>query len=113
MRVQSSVVGKKVCVIIDRPLGCMHPKYKDMIYPVNYGYVPGIRAADGECQDCYVLSENKPIKCFEGVVIAVIHRKNDVEDKWIVAKEGENVTNEQIIDQTAFQQQYFEIEILR
>ena len=100
-------------VIIDRPLGSVHPKHNDMIYPVNYGYIRGIKVGDGECQDCYVLGENKPIKRFDGVVIAVVHRKNDVEDKWIVVKDGENMTNEQIIKQTAFQEQYFDIEIIR
>lgn len=99
-------------VIIDRPLGSVHPKH-DMIYPVNYGYIRGIKAGDGECQDCYVLGENKPIKHFDGVVIAIVHRKNDIEDKWIVVKDGENMTDEQIIKQTAFQEQYFDIEIIR
>lgn len=29
-------------VRIDRPLGSVHPDDPDMIYPVNYGYVPGV-----------------------------------------------------------------------
>lgn len=113
MSKESSVIGKKVRVIIDRPLGSAHPNYKDIIYPVNYGYIRGIQAGDGEFQDCYILGENRPIKRFEGVVIAVIHRKNDVEDKWIVAPKGTNIGNEQIIEQIAFQEKYFDIEIIR
>lgn len=113
MNKNKDVLNKKVCVIIDRPLGSAHPKYNNTIYPVNYGYIRGIIAGDGECQDCYVLGENKPIKRFNGVVVAIIHRKNDVEDKWIVVKDGDKVTNEQIIEQTAFQEQYFDIGIIR
>ena len=34
------MLGKIVTVKIDRPIGSSHPKYTDMIYPVNYGYIP-------------------------------------------------------------------------
>lgn len=45
------MIGKTVTVIIDRPLGSYHPKYKDTYYPINYGYIEGIVAQDGEEQD--------------------------------------------------------------
>jgi inorganic pyrophosphatase len=41
---------------------------------VNYGYIDGIIAPDGEEQDAYVLGINEPIKEFTGTVIAIIHR---------------------------------------
>ena len=75
------MIGSKVKVIIDRPLGTYHPKHRDIFYMVNYGYVEGILAPDGEEQDAYILGVAEPIKEFVGVVIAVIHRLNDVEDK--------------------------------
>ena len=37
-----NILGKKVDVIVDRPLGSYHPKYKNLYYPVNYGYVENI-----------------------------------------------------------------------
>lgn len=46
------MIGKKAHVIIDRPLGSRHPKYRELIYEVNYGYVPGIIGGDGEEQGC-------------------------------------------------------------
>ena len=104
------VFGKKVTVIIDRPLGSKHPKY-DFIYPLNYGYIPGIIAGDGEEQDAYVLGIDKPLEEFTGVVLAVIHRLNDVEDKWIVVPEETSFTKEEIIKQVDFQEKYFKIEI--
>ena len=56
----------KVKVIIDRPFGSRHPKFPDMIYPVNYGYIDGIIAGDGEKQDAYILGVDVPLKFFEG-----------------------------------------------
>ena len=48
------MIGDIVTVTIDRPLGSYHPEYKDMYYPINYGYIEGIIAPDGEEQDAYV-----------------------------------------------------------
>ena len=107
------IIGKKVHVIVDRPLGSVHPKHVDLIYPVNYGYIEGIIAGDGECQDCYVLGENEPIKAFDGVVIAIIHRLNDIEDKWIIAKEGVLLSDQEILESIEFQERYFKIHLIR
>ena len=107
------IIGKKVHVIVDRPLGSVHPKHVDLIYPVNYGYIEGIIAGDGECQDCYVLGENEPIKAFDGVVIAIIHRLNDIEDKWIVAKDGVLLSDQEILESIEFQERYFKIQLIR
>ena len=56
------MIGSKVNVIIDRPLGTYHPKHRDIFYTVNYGYVEGIIAPDGEEQDAYVLGIDKPLE---------------------------------------------------
>ncbi|MDA0270457.1 MAG: hypothetical protein O2798_02380 [Chloroflexi bacterium] len=39
--------GRLVPVAIDRPLGSRHPREPDLIYEVNYGFVPGTMAPDG------------------------------------------------------------------
>ena len=46
-----NVLGKPVHCVTDRPLGSAHPRYPEMIYPVNYGYVPGVMAGDNAEQD--------------------------------------------------------------
>ena len=56
------MIGSIVKIIVDRPIGSHHPKHKDIIYPVNYGYIPGIVAADGEEQDAYILGVDEPIR---------------------------------------------------
>ena len=106
------MLGNKVKVIVDRQLGTYHPKHKNIFYTVNYGYIEGIIAPDGEEQDAYILGIDKPLKEFIGVVVAVIHRLNDVEDKWVVAPEGVNFTKEEIMKKVEFQEKYFKIEII-
>lgn len=106
------MIGRTVTVTIDRPLGSRHPKYPDLVYPINYGYVDGIIAPDGEEQDAYVLGVDRPIEQFTGKVIAIIHRTNDVEDKWAVAPENMVFSKEDIEEAIEFQEKYFEYEII-
>lgn len=106
------MLGKIVKVTVDRPMGTYHPKHKDIYYPINYGYIEGIMAPDGEEQDAYILGVNKPVEEFAGKVIAIIHRLNDVEDKWVVSQENKLYSKEQIEEQVWFQEKYFEYEIL-
>ena len=108
-----TVIGTTVRGIIDRPVGSRHPRYPDMIYPVNYGYVPGVIAGDGQAQDVYVLGTQQPLSAFEGKVIAVYHRLDDAEDKWIVSLDGAAYTDDDILRAIQFQEQYFTGELRR
>ena len=105
------MLGEKVKVIIDRPLGTSHPKHKDIFYSVNYGYIEGIIAPDGEEQDAYVLGVNEPVIEFTGKIIAIIKRLDDVEEKWVVAPENITFTKDEIMKQVEFQEKYFKTEI--
>ena len=69
------------------------------------------KAPDGEDQDAYILGINEPVKEFVGRVIAIIHRFDDVEEKWVVAPEDTSFTKDEIMRQVAFQEQYFCTEI--
>ena len=106
------MIGTIVKVIVDRPLGSRHPKHKDIVYPINYGYIEGIIAPDGEEQDAYVLGINVAVKEFVGKVIAIVHRHNDVEDKWVVAPDGVNFNESEIREQVDFQEQFFEYSVI-
>ncbi|EKQ57612.1 inorganic pyrophosphatase [Clostridium sp. LS] len=105
---RGDVMNRIVKVVIDRPLGSYHPKHKDIYYSVNYGYVPGIIAPDGEEQDAYVLGINEPIKELIGKVVAIIHRNDDVEEKWVVVPQGMKITKAEIQEQVNFQEKYFD-----
>jgi inorganic pyrophosphatase len=105
------MLGKIVKVTVDRPLGTYHPKHKDIYYPVNYGYIEGVIAGDGEEQDAYIIGVNEPIKEFRGKVIAIIHRYDDIEEKWVVAPEGASFSQDEIMQEVDFQERFFKIEI--
>lgn len=80
---------KSYTAVIDRPIG-----YQDGYgnnYPINYGYIPNLIGGDGEWQDVYIISEkvSAPLEVFEGELVAIIHRADDVETKWILTTAGE------------------------
>jgi inorganic pyrophosphatase len=76
-----------VCITIDRPLGSRHPQH-DFRYLLNYGYIAGTTAPDGEAIDAYVLAVFEPVKQFEGECIAMIQREDDEDDKLVVVPAG-------------------------
>jgi Inorganic pyrophosphatase len=106
------ILGSIVKVIVDRPLGSFHPQHKNLYYPINYGYIEGIIAGDGEEQDAYILGVDKAVEVFVGEVIAIIHRSNDIEEKWVVASKQNCFDKEEIMRQVFFQEQYFQSEII-
>ncbi len=83
----TSYLGKLVTVTVDRPLGSPHPDYPETVYTVNYGFVEDVTAPDGEPQDAYILGVDTPLESFTGMVIGVILRNDDNEDKWVVVPE--------------------------
>ena len=110
------IIGQVVKGRIDRPLGSAHPRHPEMIYPVNYGYVTGVIGGDGSEQDIYLLGEDSPVSEFTGKVIAVYHRYDDNETKWIVVPSDENgevrsdiriPDDNEIYARIAFQEQFF------
>ena len=102
----------RITVHVDRPRGSAHPHHPDLIYPVNYGEVVGVLAPDGDWQDAYILGVDKPLTIFSGQRIAVIHRRDDVETKWVLAPEGMTFTREEIEQAVRFQEQFFDTEIV-
>jgi RimJ/RimL family protein N-acetyltransferase/8-oxo-dGTP pyrophosphatase MutT (NUDIX family) len=103
------LMGKAVHVIVDRPIGYQHG---DIVYPINYGYIPGLTAGDGEEQDAYILGVNEPLAEFDGQVVAAICRKNDCEDKLVVAPVGMVYHQGEIAEAVHFQEQHFAARII-
>ena len=100
-----SLFGQLVHVVVDRPIGYVHGS---IVYPVNYGYIPGVMASDGEEQDAYVLGVTEPLDVFDGRVIGVVRRRDDCEDKLIVAPDGVVFHQAEIAEAVHFQEQYFD-----
>ena len=111
LRKQSIIewLGKQVHVVVDRPVGYHHG---DLVYPINYGYIPGCFAGDGEEQDVYILGVGEPVHEFDGQVIGGICRLNDCEDKLVAAPLGWVYHQGQIAEAVRFQEQYFDSRII-
>lgn len=106
------MLGKPVAVKIDRPMGSLHPKH-GFVYEINYGYIEGVQAPDGEDLDVYFLGVDQAVEVGKGVVKAIIHRLEDDDDKLVVMPEEINFSDEQIEKLVNFQEQWFEHEIIR
>ena len=104
-------LGKKVKVVMDRPMGSKHPKW-NFLYPINYGYVPNTISGDGEELDAYIVGIFEPVEEYEGKCIAAIHRLDDDDDKLVIAPEEKIYTKQQIEALVEFQERFFEHEII-
>lgn len=101
-------LGKTVSIKIDRPIGYVHKKEKyDLVYPINYGYIPDVLGGDGEELDVYLLGVDVPVEEYTCRIIGIVHRENDIEDKLIAAPIGKTYTAEQIASAISFQEQYY------
>jgi inorganic pyrophosphatase len=107
-----SLLGRICTVEIDRPMGSRHPRL-GFIYPVNYGYVPGVIAPDGEPLDAYLLGVDRPVERAEGVAVAVVHRRDDDDDKLVVIPDGMTFDDARIAAAVDFQERFFASEVLR
>ena len=105
-----SYLGKTVDIKIDRPIGYVHKKENYcLIYPINYGYVPGVLGGDGEELDVYLLGVNEPVTEYKAKIIGIAHRENDVEDKLIASPIDKVFYQNEIAEAIHFQEQYYKI----
>ena len=99
-----SWLGRKVHIVIDRPIG---HKHKNTVYPINYGYVPGELGGDGEPLDAYLIGVDHPVTEFDGWVVGTVRRFDNVEDKLVVAPEGMRFHQGEITKAVWFQERWF------
>lgn len=74
------VTGSRV--VIDRPCGSTHPRYPDLIYPLDYGFLDGTRTVDGGGVDVFVGSLME--RTLDALVLTVDLVKREVEIKLIL-----------------------------
>ena len=103
-----SYLGKTVTIGIDRPIGYVHHKgEKTLVYPINYGYIPGVLGGDEEELDVFLVGVDTPVTEFTGRIIGIAYRADDVEDKLIMAPEGKVFTAEDMAKAVQFQEKYY------
>ena len=105
-------LGKTVTIEIDRPIGYVHIKgEKTLIYPINYGYIPGVLGGDGEELDVYLMGVDHEVSSYTGRIIGIVYRADDVEDKLIAAPEGMQFTQDEMAAAIHFQEKYYETHV--
>jgi len=70
-------------IVIARPRGSRHPRFPDLIYPLDYGYLESTTGSDG--QEIDVWRGSLPGNHLSGVICTVDSLKNDAEVKLLVA----------------------------
>lgn len=79
-RLAALVAGRSV--VVDRPKGSTHPKKPGLVYPLDYGYVRGIRSGDGAGVDVWIGSlESRRIT---GLLCTLDLEKRDMEVKILL-----------------------------
>ena len=104
-------LNKEVLVKVDRKLGKRHPNF-DIIYPVNYGYIPNTLSEDGEEIDAYILGVFYPVDEFQGICKAIVCRYDDNENKLIVVPKDRKYSIEQMEALLEFQERFFKHKII-
>lgn len=94
-------------IVIDRPKGTAHPKYPNLIYKVDYGYLKNTASMDGAGIDVWVGSEGKKI---DAIMCIVDLTKRDSEIKILI---GCTEEEKQIVYQTHNETQYMKGILIR
>ncbi len=69
-------------LVIDRPRGSQHPRYSELYYPLDYGYLENTAAGDGLGIDVWLGSLRPPI--LVGLICSVDLLKRDLEIKLLL-----------------------------
>ena len=105
-------LGKTVSIEIDRPIGYEHHKGdKTLVYPINYGYIPGVLGGDDEELDVFLVGVEQPVAVYTGRIIGIVYRADDVEDKLVMTPEGLSFTAQEIARAVHFQEKYYQTTI--
>jgi len=68
-------------IVIDRPKGTAHPKYPNLIYEVDYGYLKNTASMDGAGIDVWVGTAEKKV---DAIICTVDLMKKDSEIKILI-----------------------------
>jgi inorganic pyrophosphatase len=73
-------------LVIDRPKGSAHPRYPELIYPIDYGYLDGTQAMDGSGVDIWMGSLTPLI--ITGIICSVDLLKREAEINILLGCSG-------------------------
>jgi inorganic pyrophosphatase len=76
-------------IVVDRPIGSHHPRMAGMIYPLDYGYLAGTIAGDGDGIDVWLGS--LPERSVTGIACTADAHKRDAEIKLLLGCTAEEM----------------------
>lgn len=73
-------------IVIDRPRGSAHPRFPQILYPLDYGYLDGTSAMDGDGIDLWRGGQDTGLDTgrVTGVIVSLDGMKRDGEVKLLV-----------------------------
>ncbi len=69
-------------LVIDRPRGASHPRYPEIVYPLDYGYLEGTASGDGNGIDVWRGASGS--RTLSAVALTVDLQKRDSEIKLLL-----------------------------
>ena len=105
---------------MDHPLGSPRPRCPNLVYsstacrlhPLNYGFLPGTVISDGPPIDAYIFGLDVAVAEASSTAIAVAVRRDDVEDKLVVAVPGTKWSRQAVLESVRFRERFFQTSIL-
>lgn len=106
--IKDELLGKTVNVIVEQPYGSLHPMYDEEL-TVNTGFIKEVFDETGEFIKTYVYGANEPLESFKGVVIGIIHTKE--EEKRAIVASAPYYDRDKVINDIAFEMQHHDMYI--
>ena len=83
-------------IILDRPKGSFHPRYREVVYPLDYGYLENTISSDGGGIDLWIGSlnsvmGNQSVKTLTGILCTFDRLKRDAEIKLLIGCTKEDI----------------------
>ena len=77
-------------IVVDRPKGSHHPRFPQIVYAIDYGYLDGTSSNDGEGVDVWLGTHED--KALDAVICTVDLHRGDAEMKLMVGCTEEEKT---------------------
>ncbi|MDR2781064.1 MAG: inorganic diphosphatase [Holosporaceae bacterium] len=84
-------VIKENGISIDRPKGSAHPRFPDLVYPINYGYINNTQSQDGDGIDVFLGDDASA--GVVGIICSFDNMKKDSEVKILYSRNLRNSGN--------------------